>query len=53
MGAFRLVVTGVTTFRDSGRRALDPALVNRLPDVVILSGCGPGTDAPATSYAVE
>lgn len=52
---FRVVVTGPHRFRDYPhlRAALDAALVNRLPDVVLLSGCGPGTDFQAASYAHE
>jgi hypothetical protein len=55
MGPFRVIVTGVRGFPDYARlrAVLDAALSRRLPDVVILSGCGSGTDALATSYAVE
>jgi hypothetical protein len=55
MGPFRVIVTGVGAFHDYTRLRdlLDSLLVNRLPDVVILSRCGRGTDALATSYAVE
>jgi hypothetical protein len=55
MGPFRVVVTGTHQFRDYGRLRdlLDKLLAHRLPDVVILSRCGRGTDARATSYAVE
>ena len=52
---FRVVVTGVRHFHDYRRLrdTLDHLLVNRRPGVVILSRCGRGTDALATSYAVE
>src|SRR5437868_3945074 len=55
MGPFRVIVTGVRHFRDYARLrdALDHLLRHRLPDVVILSRCGRGADAPATSYALE
>jgi hypothetical protein len=55
MEPFRVIVTGIREFADYARlrAVLDAALSRRLPDVVILSGCGPGTDALATSYAVE
>jgi hypothetical protein len=55
MGPFRVIVTGVRGFRDDARlrAVLDAALSRRLPDVVILSGCGPGTGALAISYATE
>src|SRR5947208_11261963 len=55
MAPFRVIVTGVRPFADYPRLRdlLDRLLANRLPDVVILSGCGRGTDALATSYAVE
>src|SRR5438876_2305067 len=52
---FRVIVTGVRHFHDYARLRdlLDHLLRNRLPDVVILSRCGRGTDALATSYALE
>jgi hypothetical protein len=52
---FRVIVTGVRHFTDYARLrdALDRLLARRLPDDVILSRCGRGTDALATSYAVE
>jgi hypothetical protein len=55
MGPFRVVVTGVRHFHTYARLRdlLDKLLANRLPNVVILSRCGRGTDALATSYAVE
>ena len=55
MGPFRVIVTGVRHFAGYPklREPLDKLLVKRLPDVVILSGCGRGTDALATSYALE
>jgi hypothetical protein len=55
MGSFRLVVTGVRHLHDHARLRdrLDKLLAHRLPDVVILSRCGRGADALATSYAVE
>jgi hypothetical protein len=55
MGHFRVIVTGMRHFHDYARLRdlLDHLLANRLPDVVILSRCGRGTDALATSYAVE
>jgi hypothetical protein len=55
MEPFRVIVTGVRQFRNYARlrAVLDAALARRLPDVVILSGCGSGTHALATSYAVE
>ena len=50
-----MIVTGVRHFAGYPklREPLDKLLVKRLPDVVILSGCGRGTDALATSYALE
>ena len=55
MGPFRVIVTGVRGFTDYARLrdTLDRLLRNRLPGVVILSRCGRGTDALATSYAVD
>jgi hypothetical protein len=55
MEPFRVIVTGVRVFHDYARLRdlLDRLLAHRLPDVVILSRCGHGTDALATSYAVE
>jgi hypothetical protein len=55
MGPFRVIATGVGHFRDYARlrHALDRLLQNRLPDVVILSRCGRGTNALATGYVVE
>jgi len=55
MGPFRVIVTGVRRFADYPRLRglLDRLLANHLPDVVILSGCGRGTDALATSYALD
>jgi hypothetical protein len=55
MGPFRVIVTGVRHFRDYARLRdlLDWLLARRLPEMVILSRCGRGTDALATSYAVE
>jgi hypothetical protein len=52
---FRVIVTGVHRFTDYAqlRAALDHLLQHHLPEVVILSRCGRGTDALATSYAVE
>jgi hypothetical protein len=51
--AFRVLILGDPTFRDYGRLrdALDAALVNRLPDVVIVTSGGPGLPALAASYA--
>jgi hypothetical protein len=55
MEPFRVLVTGVRHFHDYARLRdlLDRLLSGRLPDVVILSRCGRGADALATSYAVE
>jgi hypothetical protein len=55
MEPFRVIVTGVRHFTDYARfrDLLDHLLSNRIPDIVILSRCGRGTDALATSYAVE
>jgi hypothetical protein len=55
MRPFRVSVTGVRHFRDYARlrASLDHLLQHCLPDVVIFSRCGRGTDALATSYAVE
>jgi hypothetical protein len=55
LGPFRGTEQGVRHFRDYARlrAALDHLLQHRLPDVVILSRCGRGTDALATSHAVE
>jgi hypothetical protein len=54
MEPFRAIVTGFRGFTDCARlrAVLDAALARRLPGVVIRSGCGPGTDPLATSYAV-
>jgi hypothetical protein len=55
MGPFRVLVTGVRHSHDYARLRdrRDRLLRERLPDVVILSRCGRGTDALATSYAIE
>jgi hypothetical protein len=55
MEPFGVIVTGVRHFHDYARLRdlLDRLLAHRLPDVVILSRCGRGTDSLATSYAVE
>jgi hypothetical protein len=55
MGPFRVIVTGIRHFHDYARLRdlLDRLLSGRLPEVVIHSRCGRGTDALATSYAVE
>jgi hypothetical protein len=52
LGPFRIVVTGVRGFHDSARPRdlLDRLLSQRLPDVVILSRRGRGTEALATHY---
>ena len=47
---FHVIVTGVRHFHDYPKLR---DLLDRPPDVVILSGCGRGTDALATSYALE
>jgi hypothetical protein len=54
-GRFRVILTGVRHFRDYARLRdlLDHLPSNRLPDVAVLSRCGRGTDAVATSYAFE
>jgi hypothetical protein len=51
--AFRVLILGESHFRDYARLrdALDAALVNRLPDVEIVTTGGPGLPALAASYA--
>jgi hypothetical protein len=51
--ALCVLILGDTDFRDYThlRDALDAALVNRLPDVVIATTGGPGLPALAASYA--
>src|SRR5262245_26279370 len=51
--SFRVLVIGGRRFCDNARLrdALDRALVNRLPDVELLTAGGPGVPALAASYA--
>src|SRR5262245_60963452 len=51
--SFRVLVIGGRRFCDNARLrdALDRALVNRLPDVELLTAGGPGVAALAASYA--
>jgi hypothetical protein len=51
--AFRVLVLGDPRFRDFAqlRDTLDATLVNRLPEVVIVTTGGPGLPALAASYA--
>jgi hypothetical protein len=51
--AFRVLLLGDPLFRDYARLrdALDAALVNRLPDVELVTTGGPGLPALAASYA--
>jgi hypothetical protein len=53
--AFRVLIAGGTQFTDypALRTALDALLVNRLPDVEILTAGGPGVPMLAASYAAE
>ena len=51
--AFRVLITGGRSFTDYPRvrAALDALLSNRLPDVQLLTGGGPGMPMLAASYA--
>lgn len=51
--AFRVLIAGGRSFSDYPRlrAALDTLLANRLPDVQILTGGGPGVPMLAASYA--
>jgi len=51
--AYRVLIVGGRGWRDYGklRSALDAILVNRLPDVAILTAGGPGAPALAACYA--
>jgi hypothetical protein len=55
MGAFRVLVAGPRYFTDYPilRAALDALLVNRLPDVELLTAGGRGVPMLAASYATE
>lgn len=51
--AFRVLIVGPSSYRDYARLrdVLDIALVNRFPDVAIITTGGPGLPALAASYA--